>query len=139
MTMKNSLEDVFEKEAQNDKDIEELWHKYKATKGNLAKEYYPWVQSKLPYYTDHGERHISSIIRIANELLRPILRGRLRNNFTGVDIFLLLSSIIWHDVGMVDKRSGHAEIIQGIGKHIQRTGFPQPILNRNCIRNSKST
>lgn len=133
MAVKISLEDVFLKETKNNEDIEELWHKYKTMEKDLAKAYYPWIQANLPYFTDHGEKHISSIIRIVNELLRPVLLVKTKKELTGVDIFILLSSIIWHDVGMVDRRSGHEARVQEIGNHIQKTGFPQPILLRTVL------
>ena len=65
----------------------------------LETEYYEWVQTACPYYTDHGKPHIQSVIQTAGYLLAPRLKSR--SDLTTMDLFLMLAAIIWHDVGMV--------------------------------------
>lgn len=77
---------------------------YLAMKKYLAKDYYPWVQAECPWYTDHGQKHIESVLHTCEHLLSATADDEL----TCLDVFLLLSAIIWHDVGLLAGRSNHA-------------------------------
>ena len=81
----------------------ELLVRYDAAKEHFRKEYYPWVHDNSPYFTDHGIGHVESVMTSASTLLAP---GKDLDEFA---VFLLLSAILFHDVGMVIKRSGHAD------------------------------
>jgi len=88
-----------------EKPAESYLKKYYLIKEYLVKNYYPYIQAKCPFYTDHGEAHIDGVIWASSQLLqRTISNSELLTTF---DIYLLLTSIIWHDAGMVSKRQGH--------------------------------
>jgi hypothetical protein len=92
----------------------------------LAEHYYPWVQAKCPWFTDHGENHVQSVTHATNLLLSEIPDGTL----SCLEAFILLSAIIWHDVGMVANRSGHAKAARTFIEKVRDFCFPDPTLVR---------
>ena len=109
MTTNNTLETELKNRAESGhKDANDFWNKFSVMKEYLEHEYYPWVQSACPYYTDHGKVHVESVIQSTSLLLSEHLSLG-KTNLSSLDIFLMLSAILWHDVGMVFGRSGHAE------------------------------
>jgi len=105
-----------------DRDASDFWSRYNVMKTHLSQEYYPWIQANCPYFTDHGIRHVESVGQAAGLLLDRFLNPR-KNELSSLDLFLLLSGIIWHDVGMVYERSGHANKVAEISKTIKEM-FP---------------
>ncbi len=103
-----------------------LWQRYQAMKAYLSEDYYPWVQAKCRWFTDHGEKHIESVISSANQLLA----GTSKQPLTCVDMFVLLSSIIWHDVGMVKSRASHAKETEAFLSKVRETCLPDPTFFR---------
>ena len=103
-----SIEAELERRAGTDRDAKDFWHRYNVMKKYLSDEYYPWVQANCPYFTDHGRKHVESVVQAAEALLSKCLLPE-SAELSCLDLFLLLSGIIWHDVGMVYQRSGHAE------------------------------
>lgn len=77
---------------------------YFAMKTHLEAHYYPWIHDKHPWFTDHGQRHIESVKHAVDRLLFDDSARRL----SFLDIYLLLVSVIWHDVGMLSERSNHS-------------------------------
>ena len=124
------LEAELNARAQDDPDAEDLWSRYGSMKKHLETEYYRWVQANCPYYTDHGEQHIRSVIECASLLLKEQLHESRSDELSSVDIFLLLSSILWHDVGNVLSRSKHHELVAELTKKVKSLGFPNPDLQR---------
>lgn len=129
------LERELKDRAEDDPDANDFWARYQSMKNYLNKEYYPWIQAQLPFYTDHGELHIRSVIRAASDLVAPCIRkkpGRVSDpaRLTELDIFLILSGILWHDVGNVYGRAGHAKRVAEMTEKIKFLGFPNPTLHR---------
>jgi hypothetical protein len=105
-----------------------LWSNYQAMKQYLTDHYYPWVQASYPWYTDHGEKHVTSVLSTCDLLLPHLLHGK--DSLTCLSIYLMLCAIIWHDTGMVATRSGHAA---EAAKHIEKVRelcFPDPSISR---------
>jgi hypothetical protein len=125
-----SLEREFERRAAKDANADNLWHRYETMLQYLETEYYGWVQTACPYYTDHGKPHIQSVIQTAGYLLAPRLKGGSKSDLTTMDLFLLLAAIIWHDVGMVYGRSGHADRVLTLMESIRTLAFPCPTTQR---------
>lgn len=124
-----SIEKLLEELAGNDETAKNLWHQYSAMKNYLHKEYYPWVQANCPYFTDHGQPHIDCVIQSASQLLsKPS-----QITITSLDLYLVLCAIIWHDVGMVFKRSGHSSEAKVIIDKIKELGFPDISVNRLVV------
>lgn len=117
-----TIEAELARRAKTDMDADDFWHRYSVMKKYLSEEYYPWVQANCPYFTDHGSRHVESVRLTAGSLLsRQLDPGK--TELSSLDLFLLLSGIIWHDVGMVYDRSGHADEVAKITKRIKEV-FP---------------
>jgi hypothetical protein len=83
--------------------------------------------TQLPYYTDHGERHVEAVAKAAGMLFGRRVSDR--KDVSDLDLFLLLSSIAWHDVGNVYGRSGHASAVAAMTDKV-KAFFPYPQLQR---------
>lgn len=118
-----TLETELEKRSgDGDSDASEYIESYSIMKRYLADKYYPWIQSACPYYTDHGEKHIQSVINVASSLLGGKISDPIE--VRTLDIYLLLCSIIWHDVGMVCGRTKHAVESVNISHKVKEICFP---------------
>lgn len=102
-----------------------FWDNYAAMKKYLATNYYPWIQANSPWFTDHGEKHVDSVIHATNQMLA----GR-EAELSCLDAYLLLVAIIWHDVGMVSIRSGHAKQVQVFIDKVREFCFPDQSIYR---------
>lgn len=125
-----SLEDALSARARKDLDADDLFVRYQAMKAYLAKDFYPWVQAECPYFTDHGILHVESVLQAVASLVSPHLRANKASELTSLDIFLLMTSVLWHDVGNVYGRSGHAEKVAAMTQEVRRLGFPNPDIQR---------
>lgn len=133
-----TLETALERRASTEKDAEILWNKYKAVRDYLTTEYYRWVQANCPFFTDHGENHIQSVIQAASALLNKHLTPESKNELSSLDLFLILAAILWHDVGNVYGRSGHASRVGKMINEIKRLGFPNIDIQRLVEEISKA-
>ena len=97
---------------------------YKQTKRHLQNEMYPWVQSNCNWFTDHGEQHISAVMNQASRLLENELRDFESGDLTELDIFILLTAILWHDVGMIVNRADHERISTEVADRFRDIAFP---------------
>lgn len=128
-----SLETELQRRADSgdDTDATDFWLKYQNVKNYLEKEYYPNVLSACPYYTDHSDQHVNSVIRTASQLLgRQLTDEAARKELSNLDLFLILSGIIWHDVGMVHGRTGHAQRVPDYTNEVKRLAFPSVPIHR---------
>jgi len=103
-----------------------LWTNYTATKNHLAQYYYPWVQANAPWFTDHGQKHVDSVIHTAGQLLSAFPESAL----SCLDLYILLTATIWHDVGIVCGRAGHAREVQQFIDKVREFCFLDPALYR---------
>jgi hypothetical protein len=124
--LSQSIEEFLKEKAASETCAEELWNKYEVMKKYLSREYYPWIQANCPYFTDHGQSHVESVIQSASQLLLNLKKSE-KNP---IDVYLILCSIIWHDVGMVFSRSNHAGEIKTIFEAVKNLGFPDPSTSR---------
>lgn len=133
-----TMEVELNRRAKNNKDASDLWHRYKTMKSYLEKEYYPWVQANCPFFTDHGKQHIQSVIEVAGLLLNKHLSCNGKSELSSLDLFLILSGILWHDVGNVYGRSGHAGHVAEMTEKIKTLGFPNPEIHRLVVEISRA-
>ncbi|HET6978664.1 MAG TPA: hypothetical protein VFI24_20200 [Pyrinomonadaceae bacterium] len=136
MTGLPSLETELNRRAeQGEEDARELWARYGSMKAYLSREYYPWIQANSSFLTDHGEQHIRSVIQSASALIKKHLSPRTRDKrtMTSLDLFLILSGILWHDVGNVYERSGHAARVAQMTEKIKEIGFPDLAIHRLVV------
>lgn len=132
-----SLETELKRRADlNEDDAVELWARYSSMKAYLSREYYPWIQANSSFLTDHGDQHIKSVIQAASALMKrhvdPEMEIR-RRTLSSLDLFLVLSGILWHDVGNVYERSGHAARVAQMTEGIKKLGFPDLSIHRLVV------
>lgn len=133
-----SLPAELERRSTNDEDAKDYWHRYNNVKAYLSAEYYSWIQANCPFFTDHGEQHINSVIEAASLLLKKHLGPESRSELSSLDLFLILSGILWHDVGNVYGRSGHAGRVAAMTEKIKPLAFPNLEINRLVDEISKA-
>ncbi|WP_165233532.1 HD domain-containing protein [Aquisphaera insulae] len=120
------LERAIAKRARADREAAILKTSYDSIWNYLEANYYPWVQANCPYFTDHGEAHIRSVINSAGELSQKWLEFKKGQPYlTALDIYLILTAILWHDVGMVIDRATHAELVYKMTDEVSEF-FPNP-------------
>lgn len=103
-----TFEDVLEHHA--DADGTRFFQDYSLMKDRLERDYYPWIQANCPYFTDHGQNHVASVIEKAYSIIGEKRVGDL----SALEIYLLLTAIIWHDVGMVLVRTDHQDAVRRV-------------------------
>ncbi len=77
-----TLEGELERLAGEAEDANELWHNYNVMKSFVDDNYNGFIQANCPYYTDHGELHINSVIHSVDLLLKDTLA--VRNGSVGI-------------------------------------------------------
>lgn len=97
---------------------------YKQSKRHLENEVYDWVQSECNWFTDHGDQHISAVMHQASRLLENELRNFHDEDLTELDVYLLLTTTLWHDVGMIMDRTTHEEISTEVSDRFVEMAFP---------------
>lgn len=90
----------------NLKELREIYYKLKDI---VYGKYYPEIEKLFPWYTDHGKKHVESIIHAMGDLLIHSY-GRLNE----MEIFILLCATIFHDTGMTISRDEHADNVKEI-------------------------
>ncbi|MFT7007529.1 MAG: hypothetical protein ACJAXJ_002050 [Colwellia sp.] len=112
--MINSLETDFT----SDK-AEEFQARYFLAKSKLKAEIWDWIRSNEPDLSDHSTEHIVNVLDNAYKLLESGLRDNKGKNFkvseySGLEIYLLCMTILFHDVGNFFQRKYHNQTIQTI-------------------------
>ncbi len=105
-----------------DEDAKSFLRKYNAAADYLPK-YFEYINSACPYFTNHGERHIASVIRAASLMLAGHLDDSSKAKLSAFEIFMLLMAILSHDAGMVLERKGHNEVVSKILDEIRLTAI----------------
>jgi hypothetical protein len=106
-------------------DAKEFHNKFSLMSRFLKDKYYPYVRDNCPYFTDHGENHINSVIWTAGQLIRRNPENGTGNAFPidNFDLYILLTAIIWHDAGMLATREGHEIAVQKMLDHFLGIAF----------------
>lgn len=121
----SDIEGALQSAAESNEICNTLYANYSNVYEYLESNYYRWVQSNCPYFTDHGRNHIKSVINQASGLLIDHIQKDETDVLKPIDLYLLLTSIIWHDVGMVEHRAGHEDITD-ITEEVKNIAFPNP-------------
>jgi metal-dependent HD superfamily phosphatase/phosphodiesterase len=123
---------------QDDPEAKALKVSFDSIKAYLVKYYYPWVQANCPYFTDHGEAHVASVMHSASELVSEQLAVKKgRRGLTPLEIYLILTAILWHDVGMVIDRATHADLVSEMADKVSDM-FPNPTIKDLVSRIAKA-
>lgn len=109
--------DELVKKGENPKasNLDKLIDIYYGLKDIVYDSYYPQIQILFPWYTDHGQKHVESIILMLGELL-----GHSYGRLNEMEIFVLLCACIFHDTGMTINRDNHADEVKGIIQTMQK-------------------
>lgn len=102
------LEQILHDRAEDgDDDATTLWSLYDAT-DKILQPFHTWVSTKYGNYTDHGRLHVEAVKYAAGKLLlNP-------QGLSSLEIYLLLTAVIWHDIGMISGRAGHEKEVSDI-------------------------
>jgi len=91
----------------------ELFANYVASRKVLVEEILPEIKAKLPSHSDHGPEHIANVLDNVDSLLG----GEPQKYLTGVELYCLGLSILFHDAGNLYGREGHNKRISKIYDH----------------------
>ena len=80
--------------------------KYRLMKDRLLNVEYEHWAAGFPEGNNHGQGHINRVLGHLNELLGPTPL-RLVNHY---ELFLAMMSVLYHDIGLLRQREGHADI-----------------------------
>lgn len=93
---------------------------YLAAREKVADDFLPLISSKVPYMNDHSRTHIERVLYHIESLLElhfPQPEGIITEIpadrlLTWADTLILLNALIWHDIGNMYHREGHAELVR---------------------------
>jgi hypothetical protein len=85
----------------------------------IGNDFLPAISSREPYMNDHSREHFDRVLENVECILQhnfpgpssstaDILYGRI---ITWADTLILLNAIVWHDIGNIYGRRGHAEAV----------------------------
>lgn len=85
---------------------------YWAVKGKLYGDFLKWIRSNEPQLTDHGPEHIDDVLNNAYDLLENEYESLKSEEsraatYSGIELYILCMSILFHDVGNFFKRDAH--------------------------------
>jgi hypothetical protein len=123
--------------AESNEVAESLLANQRAVHDQLDRQYYRWVSDECNWFTDHGEQHIKSVLHQASNLLRGHLEKDDAGYLNEMELYLLISSILWHDVAMVRSRADHAEEVTEVIEEMKMT-FQNPGIRRSVERIAKA-
>jgi hypothetical protein len=126
------IERSFKDICNEDQKYLEFFYIYMASKHILQKDYYPFIKDVEPFMTDHGFGHIERILTKLFYLLRPQLltddnpeapmtratinTDRTSKKLNAFEVYLLLCSVLWHDIGNLYGRLDHEKNVKNIFK-----------------------
>lgn len=106
---KRALESVTEnrlKELLGDVPGEERFARYLIARRKLVEEILPEIRVSLPECTDHDQEHVGRVMDNATKLI-GLENEDSDVNLNGVELYCLLLSVLFHDVGNVFGREEH--------------------------------
>ena len=80
----------------------------------LVEEVLPEIKAMQPTLTDHGSNHIANVLNNAEALLPGAV-----GNLSGTELYCLVLSILFHDVGNVLSRDAHHQLISSIYDYVR--------------------
>lgn len=93
---------------------EYFYEKYVVLKNVLFEKFYEQIPSKYPGYTSHTYKHIKGVLLQIDRLCKERVDKNYPddpNHINLYELYLLLMSVIFHDVAMViEKRADHGDI-----------------------------
>lgn len=105
MWSNTELENLLEKELHScfdDQKAKSFCSLYQTAKEYLCNNIYSEIKGIEPSLTDHSERHIKNVLEKAWQLI-----NKKNDCFNVIEIYLLCTCILFHDVGNIHGRAGH--------------------------------
>lgn len=92
----------------------ELWAAYEVARAKVFDEMLPYIRQSEPFLTDHSPEHITNVLNNAFQLLgkERCIGKESTNSLEAAELYLLVLSILFHDVGNVFSRKGHKSRLQ---------------------------
>src|SRR5262249_39646652 len=87
-----------------------LYSSYRVLYTGLRDEVYPFALARWPEGNDHGFGHITRVLENLDRHLAP----NPLEFVNGEELFLCMISVLYHDIGMLRGRKGHAQASQEI-------------------------
>lgn len=99
---------------------------YLAMREKIAEDFLPLVSSAIPFINDHSRGHLERVLTLIEAILsrnfaklnsqsEDIPEGRL---LTWPDTLILLNALVWHDIGNMYGRKGHAAKVRDCFKQL---------------------
>jgi len=93
--------------------------RYFALKHKLYIDLLDWIRANEPMLSDHGPTHIDNVLNNACKLLEKEINSLYdkdgnKAQYKGIDLFLLCTSILFHDVGNFFQRKYHNQNIDRV-------------------------
>lgn len=110
------------------------WYTYCLVKYRLEKSYFPFIRDVQPFITDHSLDHVNRILEKFSRFLKPHLPvpGNLDDRVIDLEnLHLLMHAALWHDLGNLFGRIGHAKRIDIIFNQSKSFLYEPP--HYNCI------
>src|SRR6267378_177026 len=104
------IEDVTEARLSEERG-KELFSLYVSARKALVEEVLPQIKAELPSHSDHGSEHIANVLSNVGKLLDT---DGTKSGLTGLDLYCLILSILFHDSGNIFGRRDHQKKISKI-------------------------
>lgn len=91
---------------------EKFYQQYEQVRKYMIEYIYPNIASQEPNLTDHGETHIQNVLINAYKLIEHSLNEK--NKYSPLDLYVLCSAILIHDIGNIHGREGHEQKLKKI-------------------------
>ncbi len=92
---------------------------YLAARDKIISEIAPEIKAREPGLTDHGPEHIEDVLTRVGLLL-----GETMDDMSGTNLYLLIVSILFHDVGNVYGREDHNQVVGPIYDQVRIPSNP---------------
>jgi hypothetical protein len=96
---------------------QEIFARYLSARSCLVEDVLREIKTAIPDYTDHGPDHVANVLDNAGKLL-----GEDAAKLTSLELYSLLLSILFHDVGNILNRDDHQRRIAAIYDHVRVSG-----------------
>lgn len=131
------IESLFFLESLESQEHQEFFFSYYYQKLKLVLNLFPKLNAKMFDYTDHGEKHIKNISEIYSKILVNMLPGLKNSNavigsptLSFLELYILLSATLWHDIGNLLGRLNHEEKAVEIVDRLKESSFPDANLKK---------
>jgi hypothetical protein len=133
-----NIEKAFYDLSKMDFRLQEFFFTYYSQKLILTNHFYPHIESINPGLSDHGPDHIQRVLKLHEKLLErniPALSDveLVADNALNIyELYILLCSTAWHDVGNLLGREGHNTKVVEVANRLE-TNFFIDDFTKDCV------